>query len=109
MARPLVIPVITGSALAATVVFTAARAVRADRRARAAEQVAEARRQESNASQTSSVSSLDFTGRRRDSENFFGDLDYCGGAIESGSRRSFFGGLNAIIVVSDATGKISLL
>lgn len=51
MARPLVIPVITGSALAATAVFTAARAVRADRRARAAKQVAETQRQESNASQ----------------------------------------------------------
>jgi hypothetical protein len=104
VARPLVIPVITGSALAATAVFTAARAVRADRRARAAKQVAETQRQESNASQTSSVSSLDVTGRR-DSENFFGDLDYCGGAIESGSKRSFFGRLNAAIVVRDATGK----
>jgi hypothetical protein len=109
MARPLVIPVITGSASAATAVFTAARAVRADRRARVAEQVAEARRQESDASQTSSVSSLDFTGRRRDSENFFGDSDYCGGAIESGSKRSFFGRLNATIVVRDATGKFSLV
>jgi hypothetical protein len=103
MAKLLVIPVITGSVLAATAVFTAARAVRSDRRARAAEPVAEARRQEFNASPISSVSSLNFIGRR-DSENFFGDSDYCGGAIESGSKRSFFSRPNATIVVRDATG-----